>query len=250
MRFLPVWYRNYLVWKKLAIPAILGNLADPLLYMLGLGYGLGQFLGEVGGVPYLNFLAAGTLAYSVMNAATFETLYSSFSRMHVQKTWDAILNTPLSLTDVLVGEWLWAASKSVLSGLAILAVIWGLGLYADFALTLWLLPVILLTGLCFAGLGLMVNSVAPNYDFFMYYFTLVITPMVLLSGVFYPPDALPGWLAGFAATLPLTHAIELARPLALGQQPDAIWLHALVLLGYGTLGLAAGLALTRRRLLR
>jgi lipooligosaccharide transport system permease protein len=250
MNFLPVWQRNYLVWKKLAIPSVLGNLADPLLYMLGLGYGLGQFLGEVGGVPYLHFLAAGTLAYSVMNSATFETLYSAFSRMHVQKTWDAILNTPLSLTDVLLGEWLWAASKSLLSGLAILAVIWGLGLYADFALTLWLLPVIVLTGLCFAGLGLMVNSVAPNYDFFMYYFTLVVTPMVLLSGVFYPPDALPGWLAGFAAALPLTHAIELARPLALGRVPAMPLLHGAVLLGYGLAGFGAGLLLTRRRLLR
>jgi len=250
MNFFPVWHRNYLVWKKLAIPSILGNLADPLLYMLGLGYGLGQFLGEIGGVPYLHFLAAGTLAYSVMNSATFETLYSAFSRMHVQKTWDAILNTPLSLTDVLMGEWLWAASKSLLSGLAILVVIWGLGLYADFALTLWLLPVIVLSGLCFAGLGLMVNSVAPNYDFFMYYFTLVITPMVLLSGVFYPPDALPGWLAGFAAALPLTHAIELARPLALGHVPAMPLLHCAVLLAYGVAGFAVGLVLTRRRLLR
>jgi lipooligosaccharide transport system permease protein len=218
--------------------------------MLGLGYGLGQFLGEVGGVPYLTFLAAGTLAYSVMNSATFETLYSAFSRMHVQKTWDAILNTPLTLADVLLGEWLWAAAKSLLSGFAILLVIWVLGLHADFILTLWLIPVVVLTGLCFAGLGLMVNAVAPNYDFFLYYFTLVITPMVLLSGVFYPPDALPGWLAGFAAVLPLTHAIELARPLVLGRLPDLPLLHAGVLLGYGLLGYWAGLRLTRRRLLR
>ncbi len=250
MNWFPVWQRNFLVWKKLAAPSILGNLADPLLYMLGLGYGLGQFLGKVEGVPYLHFLAAGSLAYSVMNSATFETLYSAFSRMHVQKTWDAILNTPLSLTDVLVGEWLWAATKSLLSGLAILAVIWGLGLYADFALTLWLLPVIVLTGLCFAGLGLMVNSVAPNYDFFMYYFSLAITPMVLLSGVFYPTDALPDWLAGLATALPLTHAIDLARPLILGQLPTLPLLHGAVLLAYGGAGFAAGLALTRRRLLR
>ncbi len=250
LRWFAVWHRNFLVWRKLAVPSILGNLADPLLYMLGFGYGLGQFLGDVDGVPYLTFLAAGTLAYSVMNSATFETLYSAFSRMHVQKTWDAILNTPLTLTDVLLGEWLWAASKSLLSGMAILAVIWGLGLYNDFALTLWLLPVALLTGLCFAGLGLMVNSVAPNYDFFMYYFTLFITPMILLSGVFYPPDALPAWLAGVASVLPLTHAIELARPLVLGHSPEAPLLNGAVLLGYGLAGFAAALALTRRRLLR
>ena len=79
----PVWRRNFLVWKKLAIPSLLGNLADPMLYMLGLGYGLGGLLPAVDGVPYLTFLAAGTLAYSVMNSATFETLYSAFSRMHV-----------------------------------------------------------------------------------------------------------------------------------------------------------------------
>ncbi|MCU0840421.1 MAG: ABC transporter permease [Thiobacillaceae bacterium] len=250
LKWLPVWRRNFDVWRKLAAPSILGNLADPLLYMLGLGYGLGQFLGEVDGVPYLTFLAAGTLAYSVMNSATFETLYSAFSRMHVQKTWDAILNTPLTLDDILLGELIWAASKSLLSGLAILAVIWALGLYTDFWLTPWLLPVIVLTGLCFAGLGLMVNAVAPNYDFFLYYFTLVITPMVLLSGVFYPTDALPAWLAAAAQWLPLTHAIALARPLVLGHWPDAPLLNVLVLLAYAAAGYLAALRLTRRRLLR
>lgn len=170
--------------------------------------------------------------------------------MHVQKTWDAILNTPLTLDDVLLGELVWATSKSLLSGLAILLVIWVLGLYADITLTLWLLPVIVLTGLTFSGLGLMVNAVAPNYDFFLYYFTLVITPMVLLSGVFYPTEALPAWLGAAADLLPLSHAIALARPLVLGQWPEAPLLHALVLLAYAAAGFLAGLALTRRRLLR
>ncbi|MCS6785921.1 MAG: ABC transporter permease [Thiobacillaceae bacterium] len=245
-----VWRRNFMVWRKLAVPSILGNLADPLLYMLGLGYGLGQFLGEVQGVPYLTFLAAGTLAYSVMNSASFETLYSAFSRMHVQKTWDAILNTPLTLADVLLGELAWATSKSVLSGLAILLVIWGLGLYADFGLTLWLLAVVVLTGFAFSGVGLAVNALAPNYDFFMYYFTLFITPMVLLSGVFYPTEALPGWLQTAAQVLPLTHAIALARPLVLGEWPAQAVLHVAALLVCGLAGFYAALVLTRRRLLR
>ncbi len=250
MRWLPVWQRNFLVWRKLAGPSILGNLADPLLYMLGLGYGLGRFLGDIQGVPYLTFLAAGTLAYSVMNSASFETLYSAFSRMHVQKTWDAILNTPLTLKDVLIGELLWATSKSLLSGLAILLVIWALGLYADPVMSLGLLPVIVLTGLAFSGLGLAVNALAPNYDFFLYYFTLFIAPMVLLAGVFYPTDALPAWLAVPAQALPLTHAIALARPLVLGLWPEAPLLHCLVLLAYAGVGFRLALWLTRRRLLR
>ena len=250
LSWFPVWRRNFLVWKKLAIPSLLGNLADPMLYMLGLGYGLGGLLPAVDGVPYLTFLAAGTLAYSVMNSATFETLYSAFSRMHVQKTWDAILNTPLDLQDILLGELFWATAKSLLSGVAILLVVWALGLYTEFILTFALLPVAVLTGFCFAGLGLTVNAVSPNYDFFLYYFTLAITPMILLGGVFYPPTALPGWLAAIAAWLPLTHAIDLARPLLLGKAPENLLMHVLALLAYGTAGFAAALKLTRRRLLR
>jgi lipooligosaccharide transport system permease protein len=216
-RFIPVWQRNYLVWKKLAIPSILGNLADPMLYMLGLGYGLGSLLPDVDGMPYLTFLAAGTVAYSTMNAATFEVLYSSFSRMHVQRTWDAILNAPMTLDDVMLGELSWAMAKSLLSGLAILAVIWGLGLFGSFWMTLWIVPVVVLVGFCFGGMGLVMNAVSPSYDFFLYYFTLVITPMVLLCGVFFPVSQLPELLQGVSAWLPLTHAVDLARPLVLGK---------------------------------
>ncbi len=249
-RFVPVWQRNYLVWKKLAIPSILGNLADPMLYMLGLGFGLGSLLPDVDGMSYLTFLAAGTVAYSTMNAATFEVLYSSFSRMHVQRTWDAILNAPMTLDDVLFGELAWAVSKSLLSGLAILAVIWGLGLYGNFWLTLAIIPVVALVGFCFGGMGLVMNAVSPSYDFFLYYFTLAITPMVLLCGVFFPVSQLPPLLQAVSAWLPLTHAIDLARPLVVGKVPDAIALHVVALLAYGGIGYTLALHLTRRRLLR
>ncbi len=249
-RFVPVWRRNYLVWKKLAIPSILGNLADPMLYMLGLGYGLGSLLPKVGGAPYLTFLAAGTVAYSTMNAATFEVLYSSFSRMHVQRTWDAILNTPLTLDDVMLGELTWATSKSLLSGLAILAVIWGLGLYGSFWMTLWIIPVVILLGFCFGGMGLVMNALSPSYDFFLYYFTLVITPMVLLCGVFFPVTQLPPLLQAISAWLPLTHAVALTRPLVMGDMPIGIPLHVCALLIYGSIGYVVALVLTRRRLLK
>jgi lipooligosaccharide transport system permease protein len=248
-RFIPVWLRNFHVWRKLAIPSMLGNLADPMLYMLGLGYGLGALLHNVAGVPYITFLAAGTVAYSTMNSATFEVLYSGFSRMHVQRTWDAILNTPLSLDDVVLGEWVWAASKSLLSGIAILIIIWALGLQASFWMSLWIIPIVILIGLCFAGMGLVMNAVSPSYDFFLYYFTLVITPMVLLCGVFYPVSQLPPLLQQISTFLPLTHAINLVRPIMLGRMPSAVWLHVLVLALYGTVGFWLALGLTRRRLL-
>ena len=250
LRFIPVWRRNYLVWKKLAIPAILGNLADPMLYMLGLGYGLGNLLPNVAGVPYIAFLAAGTVCYSTMNSATFEVLYSSFSRMQVQKTWEAILNTPLTLDDVVLGELIWATTKSLLSGIAILVIIWTLQLQASFWLSLWIIPVVVLIGFCFSGMGLVMNAVSPNYDFFLYYFTLVITPMVLLCGVFFPVSQMHPILQNIAVFLPLTHAINLVRPLMLGSIPAQIWLHVLVLVAYGVVGFYLALGLTRKRLLR
>jgi lipooligosaccharide transport system permease protein len=247
-RFVQVWKRNFLVWRKLAIPSMLGNLADPMLYMLGLGFGLGSLLPEVNGIPYITFLAAGTVCYSTMNSATFEALYSAFSRLHVQKTWDAILNTPMSLDDIVLAEALWAASKSLLSGMAILVIIWALGL-SHSPLTLWIIPLTMLIGLTFGSLGLVMTALAPSYDFFLYYFTLVITPMVLLCGVFFPVAQLPRVLQDVSAALPLTHAIDLARPLVTGHSPHLAWVHVAVLAAYAAAGFYLALVLTRRRLL-
>ena len=248
LRFLPVWQRNLLVWRKLAVPSILGNFADPLIYMLGLGYGLGSLLPDVGGVSYISFLAAGTVCFSTMNSATFEALYSAFSRMHVQRTWEAIMNAPVKLDDVALAELMWAASKSFLSGLAILVVIWALGLTHSL-LSLWILAVIPLIGLTFGALALTVTAMARSYDFFMYYFTLAITPMAMLCGVFYPISQLPEPLQVFASILPLTHATALVRPLLFGEIPAAPLLNVLVLLAYAMLAFYAAVILFRRRFL-
>lgn len=249
LRWFPIWQRNFLVWRKMAIPSVLGNLADPLIYMLGLGYGLGSLLPQVGGTSYAAFLSAGMVVASTMNAATFEALYSAFSRMHVQKTWDAILNTPLSLDHVLTGELVWAASKSLLSGTAILLVIFVLGLTSS-PLALWVVPVIFLTGLAFAALGLIVCALSPSYDYFMYYFTLFITPMLLVSGVFFPADQLPAVMHMIAGWLPLAHAVQLARPLLLGVVPDNALLHITALIVITAVAFGVATVLTRRRLLK
>ncbi|HMM53888.1 MAG TPA: ABC transporter permease [Candidatus Desulfobacillus sp.] len=249
LRFIPVWRRNFLVWRKLAVPSILGNLADPMIYMLGLGYGLGSLLPEVGGVSYIAFLAAGAACFSTLNAATFEALYSAFSRMQVQKTWEAILNAPMDLDDLLLAELVWAASKAAVSGAAILGVAAALGLVAS-PLALWSLPLIFLAGLTFAALGLIVTALAPSYDFFMYYFTLFITPMTLISGVFFPMEQLPAAFQALAGALPLSHAVDLLRPLFLGQAPGRIALHVAVLAGYALAAFWLALGLARRRLLK
>jgi len=248
LRFIAVWRRNFLVWRKLAIPSILGNLADPLIMLFGLGYGLGAVLGNMGGTSYFAYLAAGFVASSAMYAATFESLFSAFSRMHVQKTWDAILNAPMTLEDVVAGEWAWAATKSLAAGACMLLVVSAFG-FAASPLALATIPVVALVGLAFAGIGLSINALATGYDFFSYYMTLVLTPMMMLSGVFFPADQLPAAVQLAAQLLPLSHGVALARPLLLGEVPQAVLLHVAVLLAYAIGGFYVAVLLTRRRLL-
>lgn len=248
LRFWPVVQRNLLVWKKLAVPSVMGNIAEPLITLIAFGYGLGSLIGAIDGEPYIRYLASGSIAVSCALAATFEALYSAFSRMHVQRTWDAILNAPLTLDDVVAAELVWAASKSVLSGLAIMIVVWALGL-ATSPLSLAALAVVPLIGLTFGALGLAVTAMSPSYDFFMYYFTLFITPIAMLSGVFFPLGELPPAFQTVAWLLPLSHAVALVRPLMLGDVPADVALHLAVLAAYAVAGFYVALVLFRRRLL-
>src|SRR6201996_7926332 len=182
-------------------------------------------------------------------AASFEAMYSGFSRMHVQRTWEAIMHTPLTLGDIVLGEIVWAASQSVLAGTAILI---GAGLlgYANFPATLVALPVIALAGLSFASLAMIVTALAPSYDFFMFYQTLVLTPMLLLSGVFFPVSQLPAVARGATQLLPLAHAVDLMRPAMLGRPVDNAVLHVAVLAAYAVGGFIVSAILFRRRMMK
>jgi lipooligosaccharide transport system permease protein len=115
---------------------------------------------------------------------------------------------------------------------------------------LLVLPVLFFVGMTFASLGLVVNAFAKGYDFFTYYFTLVLTPMIFLSGVYYPRTQLPGWLQALAELLPLSAAVNLVRPIILGQVPQAPVRDLLILAAYCAVGFYAATVLTRRRLIK
>jgi lipooligosaccharide transport system permease protein len=245
-RFWPVVMRNLLVWKKLAGPSILGNIAEPLITLVAFGYGVGSLIGQIDGLPYIQYLASGSVAVSAALAATFEGLYSAYSRMAVQKTWDSILNAPIALDDIVFAEMLWAAMKALFSCAAILVVIFLLGISRS-PMMLLALPVLGLAGITFASLALVFNALAKGYDFFTYYFTLVITPMTFLSGVYFPIAQMPPWLQGIAQVLPLKAAVDLVRPLVLGNIPADPLGPLLILTGYACSGYYLALVLTRRR---
>jgi lipooligosaccharide transport system permease protein len=258
LRFWPVFLRNLLVWRKLAVPSLVGNIAEPLIWLVAFGYGMGALVGAVNmvdaqgvqrAVPYILFLASGSICMSAMNAATFEALYSAFSRMHVQKTWDGILNAPVTLDNILLAEMLWAGFKALFTVTAILGVMLALGIsHSPKLLLAW--PVLLGVGITFSCIALVFNALAKGYDFFTYYFTLFLTPMMFLSGVFFPREQLPQAVLWLSDLLPLTHAIALVRPLFMDQWPTDVWLHAGVLVAYTVGAFWLALGLTRKRFMK
>ena len=215
--FWPVVMRNLLVWKKLAVPSVLGNIAEPLITLVAFGYGVGSLIGQIEGLPYIEYLASGSVAASAALAATFEALYSAYSRMAVQKTWDTILNAPVALDDIVFAEMLWAAMKALFSVAAILVVIFVLGISRA--------PTICWRFRCWGwwgdlrlgGAGL---KPSQGIDFFTYYFTLVITPMTFLSGVYFPIAQMPP-AAGRGQRAAAEAAGRSVRPLVLGNFPPS-----------------------------
>ena len=250
MRFWPVFLRNLLVWRKLAIPSLLGNIAEPLMWLVAFGYGMGALVGEIKvdgqPVPYILFLASGSICMSAMQAASFEALYSAFSRMHVQKTWDGIMNAPVGLDDIVLAEMLWAAFKALFTVTAILGVMLALNIsHSPKMLVAW--PILLGVGITFSSMALVFNALAKGYDFFTYYFTLFLTPTMFLSGVFFPLDQLPPLVRLVADWLPLSNAVALVRPLFMDQWPRDVLHHGGVLVAYAVVSFWVALALTRKR---
>ncbi|MCH1521247.1 MAG: ABC transporter permease [Arenicellales bacterium] len=246
---LTVWRRNAMVWRKLMAASLLRHFGEPLIYLLGIGYGLGRFVGEIDGMPYFTFLASGFIAWSAMNVASMESMWSVYTRMVPQQTYEAILATPAEVDDIVIGELLWCGTKSLMSGSAILAVAAMLGAVNDWS-ALLIIPVIFLTGVCFAAPGLVVTAYARAYEYFNFYMTLVMTPMFILCGVFYPVSSLPGPVQSAVQFLPLTHAVEIIRPIVVGQPVTDLGLHLGALALFGLVSTWAATILFRRRLVQ
>jgi lipooligosaccharide transport system permease protein len=241
-----IWARNMLVWRKMIGSSVVINLGEPLLYLVAFGYGLGMFIGGQMDMPYLTFLASGTLAASAMNTAGFEALFGVFTRMVPQKSYDAMLASPLEIRISWPAKFC-GARPAAIHGAGILLVASALGAVADWR-ALWVLPVLFLAGLTFAATALIVTARAGSYASFSYYTTLVMTPMMLLSGVFFPIATLPPLLQEIIHWLPLVHAVELVRPLVAGLPVTNVALHLAVLIAYGVVGYLVAVRLVRTRL--
>lgn len=247
--FWTIWLRNVRVWRKHIMSSLIGNLGQPLLFLLAMGYGLGRDIEIIEGLSYLQFIAPGLVASAVMYSAAFETTYGSYTRLTVQKTYEAILITPLGVTDLVLGEIIWAASRGLMAGIIMLATLPLFGVWPS-VWTLALLPILFLSGIFFAAFGLIMTALATNYDFFNYFTSLVITPLFLFSGIFFSLKGMAPKARIFFEILPLTPTVNLARMFCYGQLQGA-WLYQIggsLLLTIIAVWLA--IVLMRRRLIQ
>jgi lipooligosaccharide transport system permease protein len=217
-----VWRRNALVWRRLIGPSLTTNVLDPLIFLFAFGYGLGAVLDQAGGMSYLSFVVPGMMCYAAMFAASFEATISTYARFSLQRTWDAILATPVTLTELMLGEMAWAATKGMFSACCVIAVgsIWG-GI-ASLPGALMALPVLALGATCFACCGLVATAHAKTWDIFAYFFTFWVTPMFMFSGTFFEVTRFPSFIQAIAWALPMTHLIAVVRPLTAGTPLDPL----------------------------
>ncbi|HNL85646.1 MAG TPA: ABC transporter permease, partial [Methanoregulaceae archaeon] len=245
---LNVWRRNWDVFFKTYQVNFLPPFIEPVLYLLAIGFGLGMYVGEINGIPYVNYIAPALLAISIMNASFFECTYSSYVRMYYQKTFDAMIATPLSLDDVITGELLWGATRSLIYSSVMLLVLILFGV-VDLPLSLLIIPFSFLAGLLFACIAMCFTAITPGIDALNYPAFLFITPMFLFSGTFFPLEVLPQTVQVIAVTLlPLTQLVIITRSLTLSSLSPLFLYSLLWIIMVTALCFILSLRLMRRRL--
>jgi lipooligosaccharide transport system permease protein len=213
-----------------------------------MGWGLGAYVGMINGQQYIEYIAPGVVASYAMFSASFECTYGSFVRMEYQKTYDAILATPLSVEDVIAGEIFWGATRSLMTGSIILAIAAAFHLVHSY----WALlipPVSFLQGMMFASIAMVFTSFAPAIYSFNYYFTLFITPMFFFSGVFFPLSSFPKIVQTLSWIAPLTSVVRITRALFNGEVQFALLYPLALIIGLAAIFFFTSMITMRRRLI-
>lgn len=245
-RAIRVWQRNATVYKKLYRSSLTLNFFEPMFYLLALGYGLGGFIREINGMSYIDFIAPGIVMSSGMFAACYECTYGTYVRMFYQKTFDAILATPINFNELVLGELLWGATKSLIYGTIIVFVISFFGVVQSFYIA-FILPIIAICGLIFASLSLIATAIVPGIDSFNYFYTLILTPLFLFSGIFFPLDGMPEIVVKISNINPLLHLVNISRAFCYGQVSHILIYDLAIILLYGIIFFPLPFILLKKR---
>jgi len=222
-RLASVWYRHFRTYTKDLVSNGFPPFMEPLIFLAGMGLGMARYVPNLVGMNYLQFLATGLVMTSAMFTAAFECTFGTFIRLEFDKTYDGMLAAPLKVSDLMVGEALWAGTKGAFFSFAVLVIISAFGI-VNFASAL-LTPLIgFLTGFLFAAIGLLVTSFVKNINHFNFFFTGLLSPMFMFCGTIFPISNLPEPLRVVAEFLPLTHPVRLGRVAAMasGWEPSLL----------------------------
>ncbi len=213
--------RNVLVYRHQWI-IIFSGVFEPIFYLIGIGLGIGGIVGDVPikytdgqQISYLAFVAPALLATAAMNGAVFETIFNVFFKLNFAKTYEGVLATPMGITEIALGEMLWALFRAALYAVAMFVIMLVFGLI----LSPWgvlIIPAALLVAAAFAAAGLAGTSFLRTVNDFDVPMGLIVMPMFLFSGTFFPTDIYPVPIQVFLQLTPLYHAISLIRGLSTG----------------------------------
>jgi len=252
-RFIRVWQRNMKVFRLSWKINFLLPFLSPLFYLVAFGVGFSSFIGSIDygttKVSYISFIAPAIICVNIMNNAFFENTYSSFVRMYYQKTFDAMMSTPLNAGEIIIGEIVWGATKSLISATIMLVVVSFLGL-VSYPVALLIIPVSFLGGIAFGAVGMYFTGLVKTIDLFSLPVFLFVTPMFLFSGTFFPLSGLPHWGQLLALTLPLTHLVNIVRAFSYGIFNGEVVIGLCYLIVFSMITLPLALFKMRTRLIK
>ena len=212
-RLYSVWFRHMRVYTKNLVSNGLPPFLEPLIFLAGVGLGLGTYITEsIEGLKYIEFLGMGLLVTTAMFTSAFECSFGTFIRLEFHKVYDGMLAAPVTAENLIVGEMLWAGSKGFFFSLSVLCILTVFGIVKlPYSL---LAPLVgFITALMFAALSLLITSFVKSINHFNFYFTGFISPMFFFSGVVFPISRLPEKIQPLAEAVPLTHSVRLVREL-------------------------------------
>jgi lipooligosaccharide transport system permease protein len=231
-------------WKQ----GVFASTVQPVVYLLAFGLGFGQLVDSVDGHDYIDYVSTGTVATAVLFATAFNAMFGSFVKREFQRTYDAILSTPVDVEELVTAEVLWLAVRGGLFGSV--PVLVGIAFGLSPAWTTVLVPfVAVLTGFGFAAVGTLISAVVRSIDDFSYVTSAVFTPLFLVAGTFFPLTGLPLALQIFAELNPLHHCVELVRACTFGELGPSDLLRVGALLLFAGLSWWGAVNRTRKRLI-
>jgi lipooligosaccharide transport system permease protein len=221
---------------------------EPTIYLLAFGFGFGSLVSTVAGYSYVEFVGTGTVATAVLFSSVFPAMFGTFVKYQFQRTYDAILAAPVDTEELVTGEALWIAARAGTYGCVPLLVAMAFGLDPSWGM-LAVPPIAFVAGFGWACFGILIAAVLKSIENFNYVTSIVITPMFLVAGTYFPISGLPEWARVAANINPLYHLVQLVRHAVFGFQGWADIYHVGAIVAFGLVAWRLAIHFMERKLI-